>query len=340
MVFTEAARRAESAPSESDAGRVADAFTAAGVCEVWLFGSVARGESTESSDINLVAVYADLDYAQRLNRESELAKLGEQVSGQPVDVLVTDLPEWEIRSKLLTTFERRVRDQARLLRSRPISPPEVRWDKEITLPTSDDQQALHAMRAATQALRGIERDLVPGEGELADPIDWEDRMGHLCMNAHMAAECALKALVHLYGHRPPEDTHSLESLIRALPRDIARSADRLLEGIDKKTMSKWHTIGTYPADYPEESAQAPALAEPYACAAVGLNRYAATHLEARIGAHPELDRNRSRLGRISARLDDREIQTGRPRTGPTPLATIQDLTPPRPRPRQQDLPGQ
>ena len=130
MVFTEAARRAESAPSESDAEQVADAFITAGVCEVWLFGSVARGESTESSDINLVAVYADLDYAQRWNREHELAELGKQVSGQPVAVLVTDLPEWEIRSKLLTTFERRVRDQARLLRSRPISPPEVRWDKE------------------------------------------------------------------------------------------------------------------------------------------------------------------------------------------------------------------
>ena len=340
MVFTEAATRTESAPSESDAGRVADAFAAAGVCEVWLFGSVARGESTEASDINLVAVYADLDYAQRWNRECELTKLGEHISGQPVDVLVTDLPEWEIRSKLLTTFERRVRDQARLLRSRPISPPEVRWDKEITLPISDDQEALHAMRAATRALRGIERDLVPGEGEHADLIDWEDRMGHLCLNAHMAAECALKALVHLYGHRPPEYTHSLESLIRALPRDIARSADRLLDGIDKKTMSRWRAVGTYPADYPEESAQAPVLAEPYVCAAVGLNRYASAHLEARIGTHPELDRNRFHLDRISASLDDREIQTGRPRTGPTPLATIQDLAPPRPRFRQQDLPGQ
>ena len=338
MVFTEAATRTESAPLELDAGWVAEAFVAAGVGEVWLFGSVARGESTESSDIDLVAVYADLDYAQRWDRKCELTRLGEQISGQPVDVLVTDLPEWRVRSGLLTTFERRVRDQARLLRSGPISPPEVRWDKEITLPASDDQEALHAMRAATRALRGIERDLVPGEGELADRIDWEDRMGHLCLNAHMAAECALKALVHLYGYRPPEDTHSLESLVWALPRDMARSADRLLGGIDKHTMSRWWVVGTYPADYPEESAQAPALAEPYVCAAVGLNRYAAAHLEFRIGTHPELDRNRSRLNRISASLDDREIQTGRPRTGPTLLETPPNLAPPRPRYRQQDLP--
>ena len=89
MVFTEAARRTEPAPSESDAGRVADAFAAAGVCEVWLFGSVARGESTEASDIDLVAVCADLDYAQRWDRKRELTELGEQVSGRPVDVIVT-----------------------------------------------------------------------------------------------------------------------------------------------------------------------------------------------------------------------------------------------------------
>ena len=333
MVFTEAARRAESAPSESDAGRVADAFTAAGVCEVWLFGSVARGESTEASDINLVAVYADLDYAQRLNREHELAKLGEHVSGQPVDVLVTDLPEWEIRSKLLTTFERRVRDQARLLRSRPISPPEVRWDKEITLPSSDDQEAFHTIRNATDALESLERALLPSERETADS---PSRLRALCRDAQMAAECALKALVHLYGHRPPKDTHDLRSLIRALPRDIARSADRLLEGIDKETMGQWRYISAYPADYPKEAAQAPALAEPYVCAAVALNRYAAHHTQTRVGTHPELDRHRASLDHISNHLDDRLLRTGRPRTGPPPLATIQDLTPPRP--RQPDLP--
>ena len=333
MVFTEAARQAESAPSESDAGRVADAFAAAGVCEVWLFGSVARGEPTESSDINLVAVYADLDYAQRLNREDELAELGEQVSGQPVDVMVTDLPEWRVRSKLLTTFERRVRDQARLLRSRPISPPEVRWDKEITLPSSDDQEAFYTIRNAANALESLEARLRPMEWETADN---PSRLNALCRDSQMAAECALKALVHLYGHRPPEDTHSLESLIRALPRDIARSADRLLKGIDKRTMSRWRYVGTYPADYPKEAAQAPALAEPYVCAAVALNRYAAHHTQTRVGTHPELDRHRASLDRISDHLDDRLLRTALPRTGPTPLATIQDLAPPRP--RQPDLP--
>ena len=331
VMLAEAGPRVGAVPSASDAGRAAEAFAAAGVCQVWLFGSVARGESTEASDIDLVAVYADLDYAQRWDRQRDLAELGEQVCRWPVDVLVTDLPRWRTRSGLLTTFERRVRDQARLLRTRPVSPPEVDWDKEIQLPTSDDQEALYAIRNAAWALGGIERDLTPGEGEPVAAMDWEGRMGRLCLNAQMAAECALKAMVHLYGRRPPEDTHDLEALSRALPRDIARSADRLLDGIDKHAMSKWRLVGTYPADYPEAAAQAPALAEPYVCAAVALNRYAADHTQARVGPTPELANHRAGLNRISTRLDDRQIRTGQPRTGPTPLTTPSNLAPPRPR---------
>ena len=338
VALVEAGTRAGGAPLAADADRVADAFVAAGVCQVWLFGSVARGESAEGSDIDLVAVHADFDYTKRWNRKCELAELGERVCGWPVDVLVTDLPEWELRSRLLTTFERRVRDQARLLRIRPISPPEAKWDKEIRLPASDDQEALYALGHAAEALESLERSLIPMEWEIADSPTRGSRVTRLCRNSQMAAECALKALVHLYGRRPPEDTHSLESLCRSLPRDIARSADRLLGGIDKQTMSRWRIVGTYPADYPEESAGAPDLAEPYVCAAVGLNRFASDHTEARVGPQPELDRNRSSLGRISAHLDDYILQTGRPRTGPSPLTAIQDLAPPRPRFDQQDIP--
>ena len=166
-------------------------------------------------------------------------------------------------------------------------------------------------------------------------MEWEtadspSRLRALCRDSQMAAENALKALVHLYGHRPPENTHSLELLCLALRRDIARSADGLLGGIDKHAMSQWRLIGVYPAAYLEEAAEAPALAESYVCAAVALNRYAARRVEARVGAHSELDRHCASLDRISARLDDYQLRTGQPRIGSTPLTTIQDLAPPRP----------
>ena len=165
------------------------------------------------------------------------------------------------------------------------------------------------------SLENLEARLRPMEWEAADN---PSRLNALCRDSQMATECALKALVHLYGYRPPENTHDLESLCLALPRDMARSVDRLLKGIDKKTMSKWRYIGTYPANYPDEAAQAPALAEPYVCAAVALNRYAAIHIEARVGAHPELDRHQASLDRISDHLDDHQLKTALPRTGPTP----------------------
>ena len=52
-------------PSVPGAGRAGDALAGAGAGEVWPFGSVARGESAEDSDIDLVAVRGDLDHARR-----------------------------------------------------------------------------------------------------------------------------------------------------------------------------------------------------------------------------------------------------------------------------------
>ena len=74
------------------AGRADGALAGAG--EVWPFGSVARGESTEDSDIDLAAVHGDLDHARRWNREQGSTRLGRAGGGlAPVDVMTTDLPE-------------------------------------------------------------------------------------------------------------------------------------------------------------------------------------------------------------------------------------------------------
>ena len=52
-------------PTIEDARRAAEALAAAGVGRVVLFGSVARGAATERSDIDLVAIYDDIDYNKR-----------------------------------------------------------------------------------------------------------------------------------------------------------------------------------------------------------------------------------------------------------------------------------
>ena len=80
-------------PSALAAGRAGDALVEAGACEVWLFGSVARGEFTGDNDIDRVIVCGDLDHARGWDREQGLARLGEQAARWPVDVMATDLPE-------------------------------------------------------------------------------------------------------------------------------------------------------------------------------------------------------------------------------------------------------
>lgn len=330
---------AERAPSVTDAERAAAALAAVGVCEVWLHGSVARGEAGPDSDIDLVAVYPDLDYRQRWERKCELAELARASCRWKVDVFVTDLPEWTIRSGLVTSFERGVRTLGEQLLPPTGAVDGARWGKEIGLPSSDDQEALYTMDLANQALHTLDVALTWLVGLRTSREDKQLRrqIYLVCRESQMAAEGALKALVHLYGHRPPPDTHSLGELCAGLPRDIAVSAGRFLEGIDRDGMSRWRSVGTYPADYPEEAARAPELAEPYTCAAVGLNSYAVGHVEARTGPDPVLDENRAHTAKIGAWLDEHDPTSGRPRKGPSPLISTAGLAPPRP--RQPPLPG-
>ena len=85
------------APTFEDARRAAQALVDVGVGEVWLYGSVARGESEPGSDIDLVAVLDDLEYRQRLRVKSELQEVARSACGRRVEVLATDRAEWRIQ---------------------------------------------------------------------------------------------------------------------------------------------------------------------------------------------------------------------------------------------------
>ena len=63
-------------PRKADAQRAADALAQAGAARVLLFGSLARGEAGEGSDIDLVAVFDDLDYAQRRSQAARAGRPG------------------------------------------------------------------------------------------------------------------------------------------------------------------------------------------------------------------------------------------------------------------------
>ena len=95
MVYTPAA-----VPTVSDARRAADVLTEAGALKVLLFGSVARGEATEGSDIDLVGLlylgFRVIRGKQGMTRTPlafQLEAAAAAAAGFPVAVFVTDLPD-------------------------------------------------------------------------------------------------------------------------------------------------------------------------------------------------------------------------------------------------------
>ena len=86
-------------PTVDDARRVAEVLPGS----VLLFGSVARGDATPGSDINVVVV---LDDARRVETgcliglQSDLGDLGDEVVDCLVRVIVVDWPEWVSRQRI------------------------------------------------------------------------------------------------------------------------------------------------------------------------------------------------------------------------------------------------
>jgi predicted nucleotidyltransferase len=66
-----------------------------GVIEVWLFGSLARGDATPRSDADLLIV-VDRDDRRPMDRAPEFLRLLVGV-GRPVDVIVATAEEWRAR---------------------------------------------------------------------------------------------------------------------------------------------------------------------------------------------------------------------------------------------------
>ena len=132
-------------PCREDAELVASLLAAEGVSKVVLFGSVARGEATEHSDIDLMAIYDDIDYRHREAKKRELTARAECTVGYEVDMVVTDRPEWKARSEnLLTSLECSVARYGVVLVDKEVE--RVDWGKQMVLPTNGYEAAVRHLR--------------------------------------------------------------------------------------------------------------------------------------------------------------------------------------------------
>ena len=61
-------------PTPDDARQTAEGLLQAGAETVLLYGSAAHGDATEHSEIDLVAIYDNIDYDQRREMASQLER--------------------------------------------------------------------------------------------------------------------------------------------------------------------------------------------------------------------------------------------------------------------------
>ena len=318
-------------PTRDDARRAADALVAAGVGEVWLYGSVARGEQHRGSDIDLVAVLNDLEYRKRLSVTEELRRVAREACGRWVEVLVTDRPEWRIQcERVPASFANAISCDLMLLSCNPGILKEVDWDKEQVLATTNEELAVERLQAALLSLTKIRANRAPGpdEREMADcddPGDYLEERGArlivVCEAADMAVENAAKALAVLedveaktlwshdvktiVGELEDDDTDALRALMASVP-ELVKSP---------KYITMWRTVGVYGT--PGEGKTAYEVATPTFATAIALIAcdvagYVADKAQRRIGEHEAVARLRQRAVAVRDLLITYDIATGEP----------------------------
>ena len=321
----------EVAPTLDDARRAARALVASGVGEVWLYGSVARGESEPRSDIDLIAVLDDLDYGRRLSVKGELQEAARAACGRWVEVLVTDRPEWRIqREQVSASFISAISYDLMLLAYGTVEMADVDWDKHQVMPTSNAELARERLRGVLLNLTKIDATRVPSppERDRADDDDPGDyllvrggRLVMLCEAADMAVENAAKAVGVVSGVRAQTLwEHDVGKIVAELDdadtdafRDLLAAAPGLVKSPDYVSM--WRTRGAYGS--PTEGMTAQEVATPAFARAIGLiacavASYAATAVERRTGEHTDAADVRRWATGVRRGLNQRDLATGDP----------------------------
>ena len=292
-----------------------------------LFGSVACGRATAGSDIDLVAIFDDIDYCERHRIRSALCEAAESVVERPVEVFVTDRVEWRRRTEEVSaSFEAGIAAAAVVLVDRPAGA--VRWDKEIGLADNNTDEALGRLDEASKALTTMTRSMRPDEWEFLAPADdhatlW--RLVDVCSAGAMATETALKALAAAHGVPAPHK-HRIDLLVPLAGRR-AEEVRMALAELEANTVARgdapygdlsiWRGAGTYIADRPDiDLSTVEAMAPRIAHAATSVAAVAADELDGSAPGAAEVTRARRIVELAADTLAGYDLRTG-VRTGPS-----------------------
>ena len=302
-------------PVRADAERAAAALAEARVGRVVLFGSVARDEANERSDIDLMAVYDDLDYTKRWEKHCELKKLAERVVEFPVDVNVTDRAEWRMRTtRVITSLEGRIARHGMVLVDRPACG-DVDWEKEMVMPASDYAEALARLEKARVALGELLEHIGPGRIERSGngTVDiWmrmNERLQSGCGNAHMVVELSIKTLIHLGADSDRTAWgHNIERLCALLSEPHRSAVPPLLEPLGADAITPWRTEAVHHRTGQGLEVSSAVLSD-LAQAACRVASYTADRFPS---DEPDVVQIRGYVRNIEDYLDGYDLETGEP----------------------------
>ncbi len=269
------------APTLATAQRVAQLFVEEyGARKVLLFGSVADGTATTDSDIDLIVIYNDLDYKQRCTHGDMLRIAAREKVGYWVDLLVTDIPEWEHRTKLVrNSFEAGIAERVVPLAEGAQRP--VDWGKEIGMRDSERGEVDSRLRDIEDELDEIvlryradtEETSSSGDGNPRSIRLRQHRLKAVCTHGSMLIEHGLKALVAMQGEPPPR-THIANNLITLIPVHLSHRYSMIPTALLEESW-RWRQAGTYRENFYALGLEAQALhelAEQYSAIAVQFAR--------------------------------------------------------------------
>ena len=245
-------------PDLAAARRAAGELVEAGAGRVLLFGSLARGEATERSDIDLVAIYDDLDYAERGKRRCALEARGRAAAGHRVDVMVTDAPEWAVRTaRVPCSVEARIAGYALELADAG-DHDGIDWNKEIGLPSDSTAELQSRFTDMSDAIAALTNQMQPAPQEVAAADDIEERAAledvrwaRAMGEVHMIVESAAKAAHIVTTDSAPPHDHRIDALLADQPEALRDSFSQLAgDDVELSELHIWRPGATYSADRP------------------------------------------------------------------------------------------
>ncbi|MCY3787055.1 MAG: nucleotidyltransferase domain-containing protein [bacterium] len=316
-------------PTVADAVAAAQVLVAEGTEEVLLYGSVARGDADAGSDIDLVAIFADIDYTQRHVIRHRLESQAAAAVAWPVQVVVTDRPEWHNRStEVSASFERVVRADAVQLATNGVYS-EPNWHKMMATPMNNPEEALKyfidkvltrlsGLSTNAQAVWPETDDRKPASAREAARLR---RMVRVCEDSAVAVELCLKALAILHGVYPPSEKelrdagHNIRLCLELIPENPRREAERLIRqrNLDLHTTSTWRTLSTYPDNIDVIRASADKQVTDYVATALAVCEHSFAEIRRAVGDTPALRRAADEWHDQERFVTGQDIRTGLPR---------------------------